>query len=73
MAEKILIYGGSGGIGSATGRLLREQGVALHLVGRNAELLAAVAAELQTTYTVGDVTDNILSQAANENASSDPG
>jgi len=67
MAAKILIYGSSGGIGSAVGRLLREQGVDLHLVGRNAERLATVAAELQATYTVGDVTDsNLFAQVSQE-------
>jgi len=60
MAGKIIIYGGSGGIGSATGRLLRERGYDLHLVGRNEERLAAVATELEAEYTTGDVTDGEL-------------
>jgi NAD(P)-dependent dehydrogenase (short-subunit alcohol dehydrogenase family) len=60
MASKILIYGGSGGIGSATGRILRERGFDLHLVGRNAERLAAVAADLDAGSTMGDVNDDDL-------------
>ncbi|MEI7846457.1 MAG: SDR family NAD(P)-dependent oxidoreductase [Chloroflexota bacterium] len=49
MAPKILIYGGSGGIGSATGRMLRARGYDLHLVGRDEERLAAIAKELDAT------------------------
>ncbi len=57
MSKKILIYGGSGGIGAATGRILRSKGHSLHLVGRDADRLAAVAQELDATFTVGDVND----------------
>ena len=46
MAPKVLIYGGSGGIGSATGRILRARGYDLHLVGRSEDKLSAIAAEL---------------------------
>jgi NAD(P)-dependent dehydrogenase (short-subunit alcohol dehydrogenase family) len=55
MTGKILIYGGSGGIGSAAARALHARGYELHLVGRNEEKLAAAAAELGAGYTVGDV------------------
>ncbi|MBD3335046.1 MAG: SDR family oxidoreductase [Candidatus Eisenbacteria bacterium] len=57
MTRKIVVYGGSGGIGSATGRILSERGYDLHLVGRKAEKLEAIAGELGASYTVGDVTD----------------
>jgi NAD(P)-dependent dehydrogenase (short-subunit alcohol dehydrogenase family) len=57
MSKKILIYGGSGGIGAATGRILRSKGHSLHLVGRDANRLTAVAHELGATFTVGDVND----------------
>ena len=60
MTRKVLIYGGSGGIGSAAGRVLRAQGYDLHLVGRNTDKLAATAAELEATFTAGDVTDGSL-------------
>jgi len=60
MTRKVLIYGGAGGIGSATGRVLRSQGYDLHLVGRNADKLAAAAAELEAAFTTGDVTDGSL-------------
>ena len=58
--QKIIIYGGSGGIGSMTGKLLRERGYELHLVGRDEGKLSQVAAELDANYTIGDVTDGQL-------------
>ena len=60
MSRKIIIYGGSGGIGSATGRLLREQGCDLHLVGRNEAKISATAAELGAGFTIGDVNEDDL-------------
>jgi NAD(P)-dependent dehydrogenase (short-subunit alcohol dehydrogenase family) len=60
MAPKVLIYGGSGGIGSATGRILRARGYDLHLVGRSEDKLSAIAAELEATFTTGDVSDGHL-------------
>lgn len=67
MTKRIVIYGGSGGIGSATARLLRAKGHELHLVGRNKEKLALLAAELEAGYTVGDVCDETLfSQVAED-------
>jgi NAD(P)-dependent dehydrogenase (short-subunit alcohol dehydrogenase family) len=57
MSDKVLIYGGAGGIGSATARLLHGRGYDLHLVGRNPDKLSALAAELGASHTVGDVTD----------------
>ncbi len=60
MSGKIIIYGGSGGIGSATARLLHAKGKDLHLVGRNGDATTAVANELGVSYTIGDVTDTSL-------------
>lgn len=60
MAGKVLIYGGSGGIGAATGRLLHSRGYPLHLVGRDESRLSRIATELEATYTAGDVTDSGL-------------
>lgn len=60
MTRKAIIYGGTGGIGFATARLLRTRGYDLHLVGRNADKLAANAAELGASFTAGDVTDGGL-------------
>jgi NAD(P)-dependent dehydrogenase (short-subunit alcohol dehydrogenase family) len=68
MAQKILIYGGSGGIGSAIARLLHARGVELHLVGRDEERLSAIARELGATSTQGDVNDGSLFARATEDA-----
>jgi len=45
MLGRVLIYGGTGGIGAATARLLRARGHSLHLVGRDEGRLAALAQE----------------------------
>jgi len=45
MASRVLLYGGCGGIGMALGRILRAQGRDLHIVGRNKDRVAAIAAE----------------------------
>jgi NAD(P)-dependent dehydrogenase (short-subunit alcohol dehydrogenase family) len=58
MPGKILIYGASGGIGSACARLLSARGYSLHLAGRNQAAIAALADELQAGYSLGDVTDD---------------
>lgn len=56
--ERVVIYGGTGGIGHATARALRRRGHPLHLVARDAARLDAAAAELgETTVTVGDVAE----------------
>lgn len=54
---KHIIIGGSGGIGSAIARQLRQQDQTPFLVGRNAEALKILAQELDTGYAVADVTD----------------
>lgn len=53
---KVLIWGGSGGIGEAIARRLAASGKPVHLAGRNATALAALAAEIGATTTVADVT-----------------
>jgi NAD(P)-dependent dehydrogenase (short-subunit alcohol dehydrogenase family) len=58
MTGKVLIYGGSGGIGSVTARVLHARGYDLHLVGRDEAKLTTIAAELGAGFTVGDVGDN---------------
>jgi NAD(P)-dependent dehydrogenase (short-subunit alcohol dehydrogenase family) len=60
MDGKIIIYGGSGGIGSETANLLHAQGYHIHLVARNEERLATVADKYGASYTVGDVLDTKL-------------
>jgi NAD(P)-dependent dehydrogenase (short-subunit alcohol dehydrogenase family) len=56
-AGKVLIYGATGGIGAEIARDLAKRGHQLHLVGRNTERLAAIAAELGTSSSFVDVTD----------------
>lgn len=60
MGKRIVIYGGSGGIGSAVARYLHSTSAELHLVGRTEEKLQALSAELKGSYTVGDVCDETL-------------
>ena len=52
---KYLIYGGAGGIGSAIARRLAKGGHQLHLSGRDAAKLAALAGELNCGFTAADV------------------
>lgn len=68
MSRKVIIYGGSGGMGSATARILRARGNDLHLVGRNEEKLAAIANELGARFTAGDVNDGDLFVRASQEA-----
>ena len=55
MPRKVVIYGGSGGIGSATSRMLHARGDDLHLVGRSEDKITAIAAEINASFTIGDV------------------
>lgn len=57
VGSPILIFGGSGAIGSAIARRLTARGAVPHLVGRDAARLAAVAAELGAASTLADVLD----------------
>jgi NAD(P)-dependent dehydrogenase (short-subunit alcohol dehydrogenase family) len=52
---KYLIYGGAGGIGSAIARRLAKSGHQLHLSGRNAAKLKALAEEIKCGFTIADV------------------
>ncbi len=58
MSEKILIYGASGGIGSACARILSARGHNVHLAGRNQPAIEALAEELQASFSIGDVSDD---------------
>ena len=58
MTGKVLIWGGTGGIGSATARILAASGFDLHLVGRDAGRLASMADELGCSTSQADVEDD---------------
>lgn len=58
MAGKVLIWGGTGGIGAATARTLSLMGYDLHLVGRDVVRLAALADELGCGASQADVEDD---------------
>lgn len=70
MAGKVIIYGGSGGIGAATARKLHSRGRKLHLVGRNEDRLEAIADEVDAGFTVGDVNNVELFSKAMEDIGS---
>lgn len=56
--NRVVVYGGTGGIGAATARALRRRDYPLHLAARDAARLEETAASLgETTFTAGDVTD----------------
>ena len=67
MNNKILIYGGSGGVGSALAKKLVTSGNDVHLAGKNEETLTALAEELGCGFTIGNVSDgSFFSKAAAE-------
>ncbi len=59
-----VILGGSGGVGAALARMLVERGDRVLLAGRNAEKLAALAAELGTEHMAAEATDGAQVEAA---------
>ena len=56
MSRKILIYGGTGGIGSEIARLLQDQGDEVFLVGRDAGKAAELVTMDGVHFVSGDVT-----------------
>jgi NAD(P)-dependent dehydrogenase (short-subunit alcohol dehydrogenase family) len=68
MSGKVLIYGGSGGIGSALAQRLVQAGRAVHLVGRDEERLVPLAEQLNATFTAGDVLDGDTFSRATQQA-----
>jgi NAD(P)-dependent dehydrogenase (short-subunit alcohol dehydrogenase family) len=68
MAGQVLIYGGTGGIGAATARALRQRGYGIHLVARDSGRLATLAEEIGATVTAGDIGDPDLFRRATADA-----
>ena len=56
MSRKILIYGGTGGIGSEIGRLLISRGDEVFLVGRHSDKAADLVSMDRAHFISGDVT-----------------
>ena len=57
---KIVIFGGTGAIGSTTAKLLSSKGEDLHIVGRDEDKLQSIAADLGAGMTQGDVQEESL-------------
>lgn len=57
MTGKTVVFGGSGGIGSAVARLEADRGESVHLVARREVELADLARTIGASYTVGDVAE----------------
>jgi NAD(P)-dependent dehydrogenase (short-subunit alcohol dehydrogenase family) len=57
---KIVIFGGTGAIGSTTAKLLSSKGEDLHIVGRDEDKLQSIAADLGAGMTQGDVLEESL-------------
>lgn len=55
MAGKLIVFGGTGGIGSAIARLMRQRGADLHLVARTEAALAPLAEELGASFSAADM------------------
>lgn len=67
--RRVMIYGGTGGIGLATAAALRARGYALHLAARGGDRLAEAADDLgETTFSAGDIADPDFFAAATEAA-----
>ncbi|MGB8313890.1 MAG: SDR family oxidoreductase [Aestuariivirga sp.] len=64
MSGKFVIFGGSGGIGSALARRIAARGDLVHLVGRNGDRLSALASELNGSFAVADVMDRTQVEGA---------
>jgi len=67
MAGPVVVVG-AGSIGSAIARRVTAQGQTVHLVGRDAARLAALAAELGGTHAVADALDDAALAAAVQQA-----
>lgn len=67
MAGKVLIYGGTGGIGSALARRLAAAGRAVHVVGRDEAKVRALAAEIGASHSVANTDeDGVFARVALE-------
>lgn len=68
MGGKVLIYGGSGAVGSESAKLLKDKGYDLHLVGSNKEKLEEIANSLNASFSVADLRDSSSFERISEEA-----
>lgn len=67
MTNKLVIFGATGGMGSAVAQRLSTAGYGLHLVGRDESRLRSLASDLSAGWTAGDVHDeSLFSRVADE-------
>ena len=57
MTGKILIFGATGAVGSSLAKLLNENSIATHLIGKNEEEISRLSEETNGSYSVANVTD----------------
>ena len=57
MSGKILIFGATGAVGSSLAKLLNENSISTHLIGKNEEEISKLSEETNGSYSVADVTD----------------
>ncbi len=57
MTGKILIFGATGAVGSSLAKLLNENSISTHLIGKNEEEISKLSEETNGSYSVADVTD----------------
>ena len=57
MVAKILIFGATGAVGSSLAKLLNENSISTHLIGKNEEEISKLSEETNGSYSVTDVTD----------------
>ena len=58
--KKVVIFGATGGMGSAIASRLFDEGCELHLAGRNESQLKEMADKYDAGFSVGDVNDSAL-------------
>ena len=55
MSKKILIFGATGAVGSALVKLIKDDSIEAHLIGKNEDEVSKLADEAGFTYSVADV------------------
>ena len=55
MAEKILIFGATGAVGSSLANLLRDNSKDVHLIGKNQDEISSLADKTGFSFSVCDV------------------